>query len=504
MSKKYFYTGAIWSDTAPEATRFMPLSSNEEADVAIVGGGITGISAAWNLKKSGLKVIVLESKEIGMGTTGSSTGNLYIPTGQFRTILSKHGLEGLSAVVSARSKALMFVEERIKEFNIDCGFKKVPWFYFSTKHRGSKEIEKEYEAITQSGLIPLKSVPDGFPFEVKSVVQVDMQAQFNPLQYVRKIAASINGENCRIYSGTKVTEIMDGDPCIITTSGGTIRAKKVIQATHTPKGIYAVHAMMEVYREYAIAARLKNPMPDDAIYWALNGRNKYSVRTYSYGPETYLIVIGDTQKAGQKEKTEQSFKKLVKYARSSFNIDEISFMWAAQKYTPADYLPYIGTSPAEKNIYIATGFSSDGLIYGTAASMIISDLITGKDNPLASVFNPKRLTVGASAKKAIKENVTVVKHLISDYVFRGNEKELSEIKKNESKIVDFNGQKVAAHKDEVEKFHLVSAQCPHMGCIVHWNNGEKTWDCPCHGSRFSVEGKVLEGPAIGDLTRFSS
>lgn len=504
MPKDYYYTRAIWSDAARESTRFMPLTGDVEADVAIVGGGITGISAAYNLAKNGLSVVVLESQEIGMGTTGSSTGNLYIPTGQFRTILSKHGPEGLRAVVSSRSMALMFVEERIKEFNIDCGFKKVPWFYFSTKSRGSKEIEKEYDAISESGLIPMKSVPEGFPFAVNSAIQVDMQAQFNPLQYVRRIAASINGDRCRIYAGTKVTEIKDGDPCVVSTSGGTVRAKKVIQATHTPKGIYTVHAIMEVYREYAIAAKIGNPMPADGIYWDLHGKSKYSVRTYSYGSEKYLIVIGDTHKTGHKEKTEQSFKKLVKYARSSFNIDEIPYMWAAQKYMPADYLPYIGISPAEKNIYIATGFSSDGLIYGTAASMIISDLITGKENRFARIFDPKRLTIAASAKNAIKENISVVGHLINDYIFKGNEKELSEIKTDEAKIVDFNGQKVAAYKDENERFHLVSAQCPHMGCIVHWNSGEKSWDCPCHGSRFSMEGKILEGPAISDLQRYST
>ncbi|HEX2970029.1 MAG TPA: FAD-binding oxidoreductase [Bacteroidales bacterium] len=393
------HTKSIWEAFVAETKGFTTLNEDIHADVAIIGGGITGISTAYNLSREGKKVVVLEAGRVGMGTTGSSTGNLYIPTGQFHTILSKHGEDVLSDVTLSRAAALTFIEDRINEFGIDCGFQRVSWNYFSPGKKGSKEIENEFEAIKNSGLNISDSPPPGFPFGMSSIVSVDLQAQFNPLQYVKKLAAAIDGGNCRIFENTRVTNIREYDPCYVETTGGIVKADKVVQATHTPKGIYLVHAQMEVYREYAIAARLKENIPVPGIYWALDGKDKYSIRTYSTDAGDYLIVLGDSRKVGHKELTEESFIKVEEFVRKHFNVGEISYLWAAQNYSPADYLPYIGTSPMEANVYIATGFSADGLIYGTAASIIISDLIAGKENAWAKTFDPKRFNPKASATK---------------------------------------------------------------------------------------------------------
>jgi Rieske Fe-S protein len=404
-------------------------------------------------------------------------------------------------VVSARTAALSFIEDRIKEFSIECGFRRVPWFYFTGKKSGISEIEKEYNAMKSGGLTVLDALTAEFPFKVKAAARVNMQAQFNPLQYVQKLAVAINGGNCRIYESTKVTNIKDGKPCVVETSRGTVKAGYVVQATHTPKGVYAVHAMMEVYREFAIAVKLKGQLPEDGIYWEHEGKDKYSVRTYTSGAGSYLIVLGDSYKVGHMEKTRRGFKKIEKYARSIFDVEEISYLWAAQNYSPADYIPFIGTSPLQKNVFIATGFSEDGLIYGTAASMIISDMITGVMNPWAKTFDPVRLSPVASMK-TIKENLDVTANLISDYILKSHEEELSSIRQGESRIVLYNKEKAAAYRDNENKLHVVSAACPHLGCIVHWNNAEHSWDCPCHGSRFDVDGKIIEGPAFGDLQQF--
>ncbi|HEX2976860.1 MAG TPA: FAD-dependent oxidoreductase [Bacteroidales bacterium] len=501
MSKEYFSTESVWSASIRETEDFGPLPGDMDADVVVIGAGITGISTAYLLAAAGLEVIVLESGKTGKGTTGSSTGNLYIPTAQFQSIVSKNGTEGLNAVVTARSAGLHFIEDRINEFGIECAFKKVPWYYFTQKKSNVKEIEKEHKVMSSAGLKVADAFIAGFPFDARAISRLDSQAQINPLQYVQKLAAAIYRESCRIYEDTKVLEIKDGNPCIVSTTHGTLKAKYVVQATHTPKGIYAAHAMMEVYREMAVAAKLKSALPEDGIYWDYDGTEKYSVRTYNSPAGPFLIVLDNSYKTGQKERNETGFKKIEKYIKKIFDVEEISYMWAAQMYKPADYLPFIGNSPLQKNVFIATGFSADGLVYGTAAAIIISDLITGISNPVAKVFDPKRFGAAVSTK-TLKENIDVTAHLISDYILKGYEEELSGIRMGESRIVEYNKQKAAAYRDHDGVLHVVSAVCTHLGCLVHWNNAEKSWDCPCHGSRFSYEGKLLEGPAINDLQKY--
>lgn len=501
MENKRHYTQAIWNSVPVASSTYNSLSGNLKADVVVVGAGITGLSTAFNLMKNGKKVVVIESGEVGMGTTGSSTGNLYVPTGKFQTILSKHGHKGLEAVISSRSAAFAFIEERINEFGIDCGFMKVPWYYFTNDLQHTSEIEKEFEAMSAGGLNVKNAHPMPFYFPVKSMAFVDGQAQFNPLQYVKGLAAAIAGPDCLIFEHTTVTDIKDGSPCRVETTGGTVEAEYVVQATHTPKGIYAVHAAMEVYREYAVAARLKQKWPQEAIYWMREGNSKYSIRSYTTDTGSYLIVLDESQKTGHREDTRASFSKLEAYVRSVFEVDEVSWFWAAQNYSPADELPYIGTSPLQHHVFIATGFSADGLIYGTAAALIIADLILGRQNLWAKTFDPKRFTPVASFEKILKENIGVATHLVKDYL-KGAEKELTGLRPGESRIVDYQGKKAAAYKDEAGQVHLVSAKCTHLGCIVHWNNAEKSWDCPCHGSRFSVDGDVLEGPAFKGLQHY--
>ncbi|HEX2921674.1 MAG TPA: FAD-dependent oxidoreductase [Bacteroidales bacterium] len=274
MQSETFSNQAIWNIAPYYVSSYETLTKGTVVDVAIIGAGITGISTAYNLARKGLKVAIVESGKVGMGSTGSSTGNLYIPTAKFKTILSKHNEKALSAVVSSRASALGFIEERIREFDIDCGFTRVPWNYFTSNDGNLKEIENEREAMETTGLNISGIVPPGFRFSADSIITVDNQAQFNPLQYVRKLASSIIGEKCRIYENTRVTAIADGEPCLVETDKGVITAGKVVQATHTPKGIYAIHAMMEVYREYAVAAKLRIPV-SQGIYWALDGEDKY-------------------------------------------------------------------------------------------------------------------------------------------------------------------------------------------------------------------------------------
>lgn len=502
MAKEHYYTQALWSATT-ELKTYPQLSGDLEVDVAVVGAGITGLSTAYNLATAGKKVAVLEAMQVGMGTTGSSTGNLYAPIDErLHTIQSKHNEKTMRAVASSRTAAIDFIEQRVQEYHIDCEFERVPWYLFAEPGNDlTNQVEKERKAAEKAGLPVTGEAPADFPYKVASITNIAHQAQFNPLKYVIGLATAIAGDNCQIFENTKVMQVEDGEPCVVHTNHGTVRAQKVVMATHSPKGIYAVHTAMEPYREYALAVRLKGNLPAGGVYWHIQQMTHYSVRPYHNEQGNFLLVLGEAHKVGHKEHNEESYKKIEEYLRSHFDVDDIIYTWAAQNYKPADNLPYIGTSPMENNIYIATGFAADGLTYGTLASMIISDAILGKENQWAKIYDPKRFTPVASAPKFMKENVDVAVHLVKDYLFYGDIKELKEVKAGEGKTIKLSGERLAAYRDEQGQLHVVSAVCTHMGCIVHWNNAEKSWDCPCHGSRFSVDGEVLEGPAYHNLAK---
>lgn len=501
---KQFYTQAIWSAHS-DPKKFPQLSSDLTVDVAIVGGGITGITAATLLAKAGKRVAVLEALEVGKGTTGSSTGNLYSPVGTgLNQIASKHNEKTLKEVVASRTSAIETIEHWIKALNIDCEYENVPWHLFTTTEDQTQDkwIQKELDTAQEAGLIVQNTPTPGFPLSnVSKIVTVAGQAQFNPLKYVQGLAAGLPTENCQVFENTKVINVEDGDPCTVHTSQGTVKAKQVIMATHSPKGVYAVHTAMEPYREFALAVRLKGNLPPPGIYWHMVSSDMYSIRPYSNESGNYLIVLGQSIKVGNKRNTAENFEAVSHYLKSHFDVDKIEYSWAAQNYKPADHLPYIGTSPMEKNIFIATGFAADGLVYGTLAAMIISAEILGEDNKWSELYDPKRFTPLASAPQFIKENVDVVKHLLKDYLSYGEVDSIKEIKPGEGKTIKLDGEHIAAYRDDQGQLHLVSAICTHMGCVVHWNNGERTWDCPCHGSRFSVKGEVLEGPAYGNLPK---
>lgn len=503
MEQRPITNNAVWGN-ADFSPSYPSLSGDIQADVAIIGAGITGLSTAYHLRKAGKKVVILEQFQVGKGTTGSSTGNLYAPIDErLASILSKHGEETLRMVARSRMASVDFIEQRVQEFNIDCEFQRVPWHLFTTPETSNQnsEVEKEMEAATKAGLITHNSPSSSFPFKIDTLVSIEGQAQFNPLKYVQQLASALADRSCQIFENSQVIQVEDGSPCVVRTSQGSVTANDVVVATHSPKGIYGVQTAMEAYREYVLAVELKGELPPPGIYWHVQSGPQYSVRPYRENGKNYLLVLGEPYKVGTKTKHDDLLSQLEGYLRAHFDVDNIQYIWAAQNYKAADHLPYIGTSPMESHTYIATGFSADGLTYGTLAGQIISDGISGIDNPWAKIYDPKRFTPLASAKRFAKENMTVAKHLLKDYLFYGEADEINEIQRGEGKTIKIDGDHLAAYRDEEGRLHIVSGICTHMGCVVHWNDGEKSWDCPCHGSRFSVEGKVLEGPAYTDLAK---
>ena len=394
---------AVWSKGGKKCV-YPPLMENLTVDVAIVGAGVTGLSTAYLLAKTGKRVAILEQGQVGKGTTGFSTGNLYAPVAErLAEISRKHNEQTMREVATSRVSAIAFIEDRVREFQLDCDFQRVSWHLFTTVDSGesNETIQKEYQALRATGLTINEGVPEGFPVEVSNLLTLSNQAQINPFRYVEQLAEAIADGNCKIFENTKVLDVKHGTPCLVETAQGRVTAENVLVATHTPKGIYAVPAAMRTCREFAFAVRLSSKLPNPGIYWHLHSGSQYSIRPYREGSEEY--------------------------------------------FTPV-----------------------------------------------------------ASASTVLKENAMVVGHLLNDYLFYGEVDELKEIKPGEGKTVKIDGEHLAAFRDEMGEIHLVSGTCTHMGCVVSWNSIEKSWDCPCHGSRFSVEGEVLEGPAYKALAKPTS
>ncbi|HEY1024619.1 MAG TPA: FAD-dependent oxidoreductase [Sphingobacteriaceae bacterium] len=490
---------SVWRSEA-DLTSFPALYGEIQADVVILGGGITGITAAYLLSKAGKSVALLEARKTGLGSTGFSTGNLYAPIGGegLNKIASNFDNEKLRAVVASRAAAVDLIEQVVRTNQIDCDFKRVPWCLFTVDGSMQSFILNEREAAAEAGLPIVSSVP--YPHAVEDGFSITGQAQFNPLKYVTSLASITQSVNCRIFENTHAVKIEEGEQCTVETENGKVTASKIIMATHTPKGLYAVHTVLGPYREYAVAAMLRGSSPGSGIFWEMQESEHYSIRTYDTTAGPVIIALGETHKVGQQEENLECYNKLEEFLRKRFDVASVLYKWSAQQYKSADTLPYIGTSFAESKTYIATGFAADGLTYGTLAAMIITDEILGNHNKWSKTYDASRITPLASAKKFVKENVNVAYELVKDWLSKDVEK-FSDVRPYSGKIMEIEGTKHGVHRDGDGNLHVVSAVCPHMGCIVHWNTAEQTWDCPCHGSRFTTDGEVIEGPAINPLRK---
>jgi nitrite reductase/ring-hydroxylating ferredoxin subunit len=269
-------------------------------------------------------------------------------------------------------------------------------------------------------------------------------------------------------------------------------------ATHTPKGVWMVQSLLGPYREFGVAAELKSGDFPSGIFWGLNSP-KHSIRSFQNGGKNYIMVIGDKYKTGEGKDTTDYVKHLEKYLESRFDIGAERFIWAGQHYRPADGLPYIGRH--SDRMFFLTGFATDGLVYGTLASMIVSDQILGKKNPWGEIYDLNRFTPAKSFKEFFKENIDNAVQYLKDIPGNVDVHSLKEISPDSGKILESGGEKIAVYKDESGNNHILSAVCTHMKCVVNWNPAEKSWDCPCHGSRFNIDGQVLEGPAIINLPK---
>ena len=501
------FTKSLWNDFA-EIRDHPQLQNDIVVDVAVIGGGITGLSAGSLLAQKGLTVAVLESRKIGGGTTSHSTGNLYYTIDKVLSSLqSKYNTDTVMAVAQSRLQALLQIATWVDVYNLDCDYRTVPWYLYSNTEKSKKKIDRELETGRMATLDISEAEGNEIPFPSVRAVKIPDQAQINPMRYVQELARAVQGDQCRIYEHTPVYSVKEkNEQYLLDTPGGTVVAENVIHATHTPKGIQFVQTLLGPYREYGIACKVRNNNHPEGIYWGyFDGEGKISTRTYNRDNQEFLIVVGEPHKVGQAGDNVQKIDKLESFAHKYFDVQDVSWRWGGQHYRPADLLPYIGPRRKGSGEYIATGYSTDGLVYGTLAGMILSDEITGRENPWSKLYNSTRKQPLKSASRFLKENINVAKEYLKDLPGSAKDVEFGEIKPGEGKVVERDGEKLAAYRNEEGALEVRSAVCTHMKCIVNWNNAEKSWDCPCHGSRFETDGSVLEGPAWHGLhkVRFS-
>lgn len=374
----------------------------------------------------------------------------------------------------------------------------MPWFLYAADPAEVQRVEGELSAARELGL-DIEEMELKYPYHPSRAIRLSHQAQLNSRLFTQELAGRIYGENCQIFERTSVVSIedIDGYFRLTTHMGHVARARYIVHATHTPKGIKTVQAFLGPYREYGIAG-LMPPVDFSGMYWGYHGGDHIiSSRLYKRNGSTYLIVVGEPHKVGQKVDNFTSVERLKEFARRHFDINKFQYEWSGQHYHPADGLPYIGR--LNEGEYVATGYSTHGLVYGVMAGEMIARQIEGESSDLDALLSPRRMDLIKSMSNLVKENVNVVAQYLKDWPLPADTKGVSDIAKGEGGVIDHNGHKLAIFRAPDGEIIARSAVCPHMKCIVHWNVEAKSWDCPCHGSRFDSRGKVIEGPAFHDL-----
>ncbi|WP_055669496.1 FAD-dependent oxidoreductase [Desnuesiella massiliensis] len=493
---------SYWIESTKD-TNYPKLEENIEVDIAIIGGGITGITLGYLLKKEGAKIAILEANKIAKGTTGHTTAKI---TSQHHLIYDKlinqFGIERALQYAEANEYAINFIEETINEHNIQCDFHRLPAYMYTEDINYIVKIEKEIEAANKLGLNAkyLSELP--LPFSTQAAVAFENQAEFHPRKYLLPLAEKIPGEGSYIFENTPVVEIENENSfSLITANKKRVKATKVVIASHFPcydaLGLYFTRLKPD--RSYVIATNIKEEFPQGMFINAEEpGR---SLRPQVHEDRQIVLVGGEGHKTGHGGSTLQHYINLKNFAESTFNVNSFLYLWSTQDYITLDLVPYVGyiTSSTE-NMYVATGYGKWGMTNGTAAAILLKDLIIKKESPWQEVYNPSRNTTGKAIKSFFVENTDVAVELIKGKLEKGEE--TLKLNLGEGKEVKIDGKKYGAYKDNEGNTHIVDITCTHLGCELKWNDAEKSWDCPCHGSRFSYDGEVLEGPAHKKLNHY--
>jgi glycine/D-amino acid oxidase-like deaminating enzyme/nitrite reductase/ring-hydroxylating ferredoxin subunit len=491
---------SLWLDTGPAQPEHPALDGDIRTDVAVIGGGIVGITTALLLAEAGADVVLIESNRLASGVSGHTTAKVSSQHGLiYDRLTSNFGAVAARTYGEANQAGLEWIAARAG--GIDCDFRRRAAYAYVTSERGRERIERETEAAITAGLPACLVDSTPLPYPVAAAVRFDDQAEFHVRKYLLGLAEQLSARGGRIYDDTRAVGVDEDEDLIVKAHGGRVRAGQVVVATHYPfLDRSLVFARAYPQRSYAIACRITGPAPEGMFISADSPTR--SVRGVPLGAEELLLVGGEGHKTGTGGDTEERYRRLEDFAREHWRVESIEYRWSSQDPTTADGLPYVGPlTPRTDRVFMATGFAKWGITNGTAAALILARLVQGDTHPWASLFNPSRLNLRAAAPTLVKETAEVGGHFVGDRVKHRGTRPIEELAPGEGDIVSHDGEKVAGYRDGDGKLLAVSTRCTHLGCQVNWNTAERSWDCPCHGSRFAPDGEVLHGPAVRPLER---
>lgn len=502
--KRDSYTRSPWQQI-PKANPTYLNTAKATYDVAIIGAGISGMTTALLLQKAGKNCLVLDSGNLGFGTTGGTTAhiNTFFDT-TYPEIESKFSKDAAKLVADAGKLAIEMISDFTQTYQIDCDLETKVGYLYAETEKEAEQLGEILESAKNAGIEVDRSTTNGLPISFLQSIKFEDQAQFHPLKYLQGLAKTFIALGGTIKENVFINDVREEENhCTAISDDETFTAYDIVYATHIPPGINKFSFRCAPYRSYVLGIRLN----DDSQYpenLAYDMQEPYHYfRTHEIDGEKILILGGADHKTGHDD-PQQAFEDLENYASQRFVIKDIPYQWSSQYYVPTDGLPYIGRmNKADDHIYVATGYNGNGMTWGTIAGHIISDLILAKENQFTELFDPCRVKPIAGFTEFVKENTDVAYHFVVDRFKAEDLETFKEIAKDEGKIVDYEGTQLAIYKDKTGIITALNPVCTHAGCIVSFNSEEKSWDCPCHGGRFDLEGKVLCGPPQANLKQVS-
>jgi len=509
-------TNSCWHTDAGSRSSFYPVLRGDDPtiwDAVVVGGGIVGVSTAWELGKAGLKVALVEGRSLGTGTTGWSTAKLTAQQNLLYTQLaSMHGKETARLYGEMNMQAIAAVEQQNKELGLDCAFQRVAHATWTSVDKQEPNVRKEAELCVELGLparyLTGAEVAQDLPasIEPKGAVLFENQAAFNPVKYCFNLTAQFAKlPGCVVFEHTRCVEVASvSAPHKVVCETGSLQAKHVVLATHLPILDRSGHfSLFSPSRTVCIAVRLTDESKLPKQMWISDSTTP--MRSMRVGDQRELIIAGESFEQGSVTDTNEKYKILEEWAREHFPVKEVSHRWSSMDFMSSTHMPYVGyLQRGCHSLYTATAMSKWGLANGVAAAAIIRDLVTQGESALesnryAKMLDACRWDLVKAGPGALQENMHTMKHFVGDKIKAALASDISKLKRGEGGLCKVNGESVGAYLDGEGKYHLVKPICTHLGCNVVFNQGEKCWDCPCHGSQFTVDGDVIQGPACKKL-----
>ena len=503
---------SYWTDSS-EPLAYNTLNNDSQTDVLIIGGGIAGLTTAYCLSKSGKKIILLEDGYLGSGETGRTTAQIsYALDDRYYDLEKFFGHEKTRLAAQSHRQALEWINQTVAEENIPCNFKRVDGYLFLDPTDNPENLGKEFVATQNAGLPTeqLTGIP-GLPANEAECIRYPQQGQFHILKYLKGLADAVVAMGGEIYTQSRAEDITkEGAKA----NGFTIKANHIVVATNTPvNDILTMHTKQFAYRTYVIGAKIPKGQLPYAMWWDTgNQESKWVAKPYHYVrleplDDQYDLLIsgGEDHKTGQADEEdvteEQRYQNLTGWTKQYFPyFDEVAYTWSGQVMEPVDCLAFIGKNPGDENIYIITGDSGNGMTHATIGGVLVNDLILGNKNPYEELYSPSRITF-RTADDFLSETGNMAYKMVKDWVSGSDLSDAEDLKAGEGGIIASGLKKIAAYRDDAGVLHTCTAVCPHLGGILQWNPDEKSFDCPLHGSRFTTEGVVVNGPAITDLKK---